>query len=345
MLVIQSIAVVGAGAMGAMYAVHLADAGFDVSFVATGERAERLRRDGIVVNGVRRSFPVIDPHPSGPDRRTDPAAPLDPARPPEAAPTADLETPSDPVDLLVVAVKADHLAESIELLAPLVTPHTTILSVLNGLDSEQALAARFADEQVVLSMAAGMETQRIDGAVRFRRVGRFSIGVNPALPAEAQARQQARVTALTDVFDRSGLAWQIPPDIRHAMWWKFMVNVGVNLASAVLRAPYGAFKIDGPARDLSRALMLEVVAVGRLEGITLTDADLAQWDAVLAGQPDDGWTSTLQDVHAGRPTEVEMFAGRVVALGRHHGIPTPVNQAVLWILRDHAERVVGQGAG
>jgi len=316
---IRTIAIVGAGAMGAMYAVHLADAGFEVSFVATGARAEHLRRDGIRVNGVTRSIPVIEPHHREPD----------------------LAAPCRPVDLLVVAVKADQLAESIDLVAPLVDADTTILSVLNGLDSEEALAARFDPEQVVLTMAAGMETQRVDGEVRFRRVGRFSIGVDPRLPAEAQGRQQRRVEALGAVFDRAGLAWQVPSDIRHALWWKFMVNVGVNLASAVLRAPYGAFKVAGPARDLSRALMLEVIAVGRPEGVTLTDDDLARWDGILAGQPDDGWTSTLQDVHAGRPTEVEIFAGRVVALGAQHGIPTPANQVVLWILRHHADQVRG----
>lgn len=310
--------------MGVMYAVHLADAGDDVAFVATGDRAQRMARDGIRVNGVHRSFPVIDPH-RGPTMDA-------------AAPTRE----ATPVDLLIVAVKADQLSEAVEIVAPLVADHTTILSVLNGLDSEEALGARYGREQVILSMAAGMETARVDGEVRFRRVGRFSVGVDPRLPEDAQARQQLRLDALTAVFDRAGLAWHTPADIRHAMWWKFMVNVGVNLASAVTRAPYGAFKVEGPARSLSRALMDEVIAVGRPEGITLGDADLDQWEAVLAGQPDDGWTSTLQDVEAGRPTEVEMFAGRVVALGERHGIPTPVNQAVLWILRDYAQRRLEQ---
>ena len=312
--------------MGVMYAVHLADAGYDVAFVATGDRAQRLARDGIRVNGEHRSFPVVDPSVRRP---ADPAA------------TSGIRPPM-PVNLLIVAVKADQLAASIELVAALMADHTTILSVLNGLDSEEALAARYEREQVILSMAAGMETARVDGEVRFRRVGRFSVGVDPRLPRDAQTRQRQRLDALTAVFDQAGLAWQEPADIRHAMWWKFMVNVGVNLASAVTRAPYGAFKVDGPARSLSRALMHEVIAVARPEGITLGDDDLDQWDAVLAGQPDDGWTSTLQDVAAGRPTEVEMFAGRVVALGERHGIPTPFNQAVLWILRDYADRRLEQ---
>jgi 2-dehydropantoate 2-reductase len=134
---IRSIAIIGAGAMGVMYAVHLADAGDDVAFVATGDRAQRLARDGIRVNGVHRSFPVIDPH-RGPTMDA-------------AASTRE----ATPVDLLIVAVKADQLTEAVEIVAPLVADHTTILSVLNGLDSEEALAARYGREQVILSMAAG----------------------------------------------------------------------------------------------------------------------------------------------------------------------------------------------
>lgn len=309
---ISSVAIVGAGAMGAMYAVHVAEAGFDVSLVATGERARRLARDGIRVNGRHWTFPVTDPTSS-----TQPA----------------------PVDLVLVAVKAAQLAEAVELIAPLVDRDTTIISSLNGLDSEEALAARYDPAQVLLSMAAGMETQRVDGQVQFRRVGRFSIGIDQRLPATAQAEQAERVAALGRALDRAHLAWQQPDDILHALWWKFMVNVGANQASALMHATYGVLKPPGPARDFMRALMDEVVAVGRAEGVELTEADLAQWDAVLAGQPDDGRTSTLQDVEAGRPTEVEIFAGRVVGLGAKHGIPTPFNQTVLWVLRDYAARV------
>ncbi len=126
--------------------------------------------------------------------------------------------------------------------------------------------------------------------------------------------------------------------MRHEMWWKFMVNVGINQASAVLRAPYGAFRADGDARSLMLALMDEVVAVSAAEGVPLGPGDIARWDAVLAGQPAEGRTSMHQDVEAGRRTEVDIFAGRVVELGARHGIATPYNEAMLWVLRDWGER-------
>ncbi len=303
---VRTVAVVGAGAMGGMYAAHFVRAGFDVLLVATGERADRLRAQPLVVNGEPLRANVVDP--------------------------AEPDAVAAPADLVLIAVKDAQLAEASELVEPLMGDQTTVLSVLNGLDSEHAVAGRYGAERVLLCVAAAMDARRDGQRVTFRQAGRLTFG--PARPGESAER----VAAVQDALDRAGLAWSTPTDMRHAMWWKFLVNVGINQASAVLRAPYGAFQHDGPARSLMRALQDEVVAVARAEGVDLGAADLAAWDEVLAGQPVEGWTSTLQDVEAGRPTEVEIFAGRVVALGAAHGIPTPYNQSMLWILRDRATR-------
>lgn len=306
---VRTVAIVGAGAMGGMYAAHFVAAGFDVRLVASGDRADRLRAQPLVVNGEPLAAPVVDSAGSaGPGERAGPA------------------------DLVLIAVKDAQLAEAVELLGPLMAEHTTVLSVLNGLDSEAAIAARYGAQRVLLCVAAGMDARREGQRVTYRQAGRLMFG--PARVGESAPR----VAAVQEALTRAGLAWTTPPDMRHTVWWKFMVNVGINQASAVLRAPYGAFQHDGPARDLMLALQDEVVAVAHAEGIDLDRADLAAWDQVLAGQPVDGWTSTLQDVEAGRPTEVEMFAGRVVGLGAEHGIHTPYNQAILWILRDRAAR-------
>lgn len=296
---LEQIAVVGAGAMGAMYAAHFVAAGFGVRLVARGIRAARLRTPGLLVNGEPLAAEVVD---------------------------ADAAIELEPADLIVFAVKDAHLADAIAEAAPLVNEHTTFLSVLNGLDSEHAIAAAYGEPGVLPCIALAMDAMREHNRVRFTQTGRLVFG--PAHPA-----QDARVRAVQHALDRAGLAWETPDDMRHRMWWKFMVNVGINQASAVLRAPYGAFTHDGPARSLMLALINEVIAVSHHEGVDLNEADLASWDAVLSRQPVDGWTSMLQDVSAGRPTEVEIFAGKVVDLGVRHGVATPYNQAMLWILR------------
>ena len=305
---IETVAVLGAGAMGGLYAWHVAEAGMPVTLVARGARARRLADPGVVVNGRRLPAPVFDADAPGATRR--------------------------PADLVIVAVKHHQLLAALEDVAPLVGPDTVFLSVLNGLDSEEAIAERFGPEHVLPCIALAMDAMRVGNEVTFTQAGRLVVRRGRRRGRRTRGEESPdRVRAVRRALDRAGLAWHNPPDMRHEMWWKFMVNVGVNQASAVLRAPYGAFRREGDARRLMLALMTEVVAVAEAEGVGLGPEDLARWDAVLAGQPADGRTSMHQDVEAGRHTEVDIFAGRVVALGQRHGIATPYNQAMLWILR------------
>lgn len=104
-----------------------------------------------------------------------------------------------------------------------------------------------------------------------------------------------------------------------------MINVGINQASAALRSPYSRFQVPGEARTLMDSAMREVMAIAQRKGIDIHEKDIENWHSVLSGLSPDGKTSMLQDVEAGRKTEVEMFAGKVIELGRNLSIPTPVN--------------------
>lgn len=297
---IQRIAIVGAGAMGGMYASHFAPAGFDIDLIARGERAERLRA-GLTVNGTPLMASVID---------------------------VDSDRPVQPADLVIFAVKDRHLGQAIEDAAAVVGPETIILSILNGLDSEDRIAARYGTARVLLCVALGMDAERDGNEIRFRQAGRLVFG-----RADNGPEPDPLVAKVQRALDRAGLDWQTPPDMRHVIWSKFFFNVGINQASALLHAPYGAFQDDGDARQLMKALMSEVLLVAEAEGVALGEEDIANWDRVLANMPAAGWTSMAQDANSGRETEVETFAGRVVALGERHGIGVPYNQALLWALR------------
>jgi len=112
-----------------------------------------------------------------------------------------------------------------------------------------------------------------------------------------------------------------------------MLNVGINQFSVVLRAPYGIFHRDQRARELMRMAMAEVVTIARAKNVPLTHDDLEAWFPVVEALSADGKTSMLQDIEAGRKTEVEMFAGRMVAMGEELGIPTPVNRTLLLVIQ------------
>lgn len=297
---IETISIIGAGALGAAYGSLLYDMDPGcVSFVARGERAERLRREGVVVNGKPYHLSVISP-----------------------------EERSASADLVIVAVKYQHLDDAIGEMKNRVGDETTILSVMNGIDSEERIGAVYGMGRVLYCVSVGIDALREGNRVVYTTQGRLFIGeaVNPSLTERVR-----RVQAL---FSRAGIVYETPPDMLRTLWWKFMVNVGINQASAVLRAPYGAFQTEGEARELMTAAMREVVLLAGNSGVDLKEADISAFDPILARLSPQGKTSMLQDVDAGRKTEVEMLAGRVIELGRRHGIPTPVNQRLFAQIRE-----------
>jgi len=298
MQAINKVAILGAGAMGAAYASLFKAGGFEISFIAGGSRYERLRSQPIIVNGASYDVPVL--HPS---------------------------QRAEPVDLILVALKHHHLAQAIPDLAKFVGEHTIILSVLNGLDSEEAIGAQFGMDKLLYTVAVGMDAVRVDSVVTFTTMGKLIFG---------EARNEnlsARVQMVQLALDLAGITYETPVDMLKTMWWKFMVNVGVNQASAVMGASYGVFQTSSDAQALMVTLFREVIVLSQYAGVNLGETAVSDWYTVLHTLSPEGKTSMLQDIEAGRKTEVEIFGGKVVELGEKFGVPTPINQTMLQIIR------------
>jgi 2-dehydropantoate 2-reductase len=297
---IHTIAVIGSGAMGAVYASVFYDMDSKgISFIAGGERFERLCREGLIVNGKHYPIPVFQP-----------------------------EDRSPPADLLIVAVKYHHLDNAIRDMEHRIGDETAIVSVMNGIESEERIGAVYGMNKVLYAVSVGIDAVRVGNRVSYANQGKVLFGEarNP-FPTERVKRIQA-------LFDRAGITCETPPDMIRTLWWKFMINVGVNQASAALRAPYAVFQTSQEARRIMESAMREVVVLAREVGVHLSEADIDNWRAILAGPNPHGKTSMLQDVEAGRKTEVEMFAGKVIELGRLHDVPTPVNEELYDIIRN-----------
>ncbi len=295
---IERVAILGAGALGAAYASKFFHASsFSTIFVARGPRYDRLRTEGVKVNGTHCSVPVV--------------------RPDEATP---------PADLIIVALKHHNLPEAIDDLRNLVGSETTLLSVMNGLDSEEYLGSVYGMNKVLYAIAVGIDAVREGNSVTYSNPGKIIFGE----PDNSHSTE--RVRRVHAAFERAGVVSETPMDMMRMLWWKFMINVGVNQASAAMRAPYGVFQSSPDAQALMEALMREVIVLAQCIGVNLGDQDLDGWYAVLKTLSPEGKTSMLQDIEAGRKTEVEAFAGKVVELGKLHGIPTPVNQTLLTIV-------------
>ena len=289
---IKKVAVVGAGALGAAYGGLLFDADRQgVAFVAAGGRLERLRREGLVVNDRKYEIPVLGP-----------------------------DDPSPPADLVLVAVKYHDLDDAIRDMKGRIGKETVIMSVMNGIDSEERIGAAYGMEHMLYAVSVGIDALRVGNRVTYTNQGKIYFG------EAANPHVSERVRKVQALFDKAGIVYETPADMLHVLWWKYMINVGINQASAVLRAPYGVFQTSKDARELMAAAMREVVALAEKLHIALSEQDMADFDPFLMRLSPQGKTSMLQDVEAGRKTEVEMLAGKVIDMGRRMGVSTPVNQ-------------------
>jgi len=297
---IETISLIGTGAMGSFYASRLFDMDRDcISLIADGERHERLRQKGFYVNNRHYILPVI---------RTNDAAP--------------------PSDLVIVAVKHHHLPTAIRDIKSRIGERTTLMSVMNGIGSEEALGAAYGMEKVLYAVAVGIDALREDNRLTYTTQGKLFFGEakNPVI--------SERIKDVQSLLDRAGIAYETPVDMIRVLWWKFMINVGINQASAVLRAPYSAFQTSREAKELMESAMREVMAIAREARVDLSEKDIENWYSVLSGLSPEGKTSMLQDVEAGRKTEVEMLAGKVIELGTRYDIPTPVNKQIFKTLKE-----------
>ena len=296
---IGSVYIIGAGALGAAYAGLLFEMDEDiVTFIAAVERGERLKNQGVIVNGRLYRIPVFHP-----------------------------EEISSPADLVLVAVKHHHLDQAIGELKRAVGDGTTFISVMNGIDSEERIGSAYGMEKVLYAVNVGIDALREGNRVTYKSQGRLLFG---------EARNTVwtqRVRRMKEFFDRAGIASEVPEDMIRTLWWKFMINVGINQASAVLGGSYSVFQTSRQARDLMASAMQEVVRLAAEAGVQLSTEDVEKWYAVLDSLNPSGKTSMLQDVEAGRKTEVEMFAGKVIELGRRYGVPTPVNERLFGEIR------------
>ena len=225
---------------------------------------------------------------------------------------------AQPVDLLLVAVKATVLEQAIRDMKKFIGPDTIILSVLNGITSEEDIEAVYPGH-CLWSVAIGMDATRVGRSLTFGAPGRIQFG-------EKNGGMTDRVRAVDEYLTACGIASEPCNDILFKQWSKLMVNDGLNQAAAAFDLPYGGLTKPGPAYDKMLEAMQEVIDLSVLEGVNLpADNHKAFLESMAPTFKPDGMPSMRQDVLAQRPTEVEEFAGVVRRLAKKHGMPTPAN--------------------
>ncbi|QTQ13321.1 ketopantoate reductase family protein [Treponema parvum] len=305
---IKTVLIAGAGAVGLTVASTIYE--WDpksVYILAKGERLKKYKDSGLFVNGKKIDFLFAD------------------------AQKADCKA-----DLIIIACKFHHLAQIIDDIKNYVGKETYILSLLNGISSEEIIAKEYGLRRIPYALILGTDAQHKDCHTIFKQKGIIFFGEekNPSVGGKAAPECSDAVRLISDFFERSKVPYSVPNDMIRQQWVKFMINVGINQVSAVLKLPYGAFQANGKpfnipfARELMTDAMKEVIAVSKPAGINLNESDMQEWFDFLDGLTPESCTSMCQDIKAGRKTEVEMFARTVITLGKKYGIPTPVNSVL-----------------
>ena len=189
----------------------------------------------------------------------------------------------------------------------------------------------YGGDKVLYATAVGIDAQRDGNTVNYTKGGTIFFG-------EANNEHiSERVKSIQQLLEQAQIDFQTPVDMIRVMWWKFMINVGINQPSAVLAAPYGIFQTSPHAQEIMVSAMREAMLSAEAAGVNLSEKDIEDWYPVMNTLDPEGKTSMLQDIEAGRRTEVDIFAGKVIELGNSLNIPTPVNEFLF-----HAIKVLEQ---
>ena len=302
---IKRVALLGAGAVGAYFIQGLVNVpGIDFCVVAEGERRERLLQEGRKINGETVHFPVCTPE--------------------EAR----------GCDLLLVAVKYAALPEALPAISEIAVPGvTTVMSLLNGVDSEEIIAEKIGMDPIVHAYMV-IASERVGNSIR------FDPEVTKGLVfGEAGTQDKTpRCTAIETLFASSRVRARFVPDIQRQQWGKFCRNLSYNIPQAILGVGIGAFADSDHVRAVSEALESEVIAVGAAYGV-----DVPRIDRLFNTRySKKNRYSTLQDLDAKRHTEVDMFCGVLMKKAEAKGLSVPTAATCYHLIRALEEKNDGK---
>jgi len=316
------IAVFGAGAVGAFFGGLLQRGGAEVRFIARGDNLAALCRDGILIRSLRFGEIRVAPvHAESDARRVGIS------------------------DLVLICVKAHQTPALLDDLAALVGDDTTIVTLQNGVESDEPVAARFGRDRVIPGVVYVGATLEEPGIVSHVAAGTIAIGsrsdgarVPPGVPDLSNVGRVPRsgpavdrVQRAADALALSGQPVKVVDDIQSERWVKLLWNASFNPVSAITgRTPRELVEVPA-TRALLVELMREVTAVAQAQGLTLDESMIAEqlsWTERASAIR----TSMMVDRERGRGMEIDALVGVVVRTGKMHSVPTPFSLAMLALL-------------
>ena len=243
------------------------------------------------------------------------------------------------VDLLLVATKYGALRSILDDVAKIVDDHTIVMSLLNGVDSEEILSERIDKKQIVYSLMK-IASQRVGNEIRFDGPSTLGVYFGEENNGTLDNNNTDRIKALVDLFSETELHYKLCDDIKREMWFKYALNVSRNQPQAIINCGVGAYDDSEYVAFIAKKLRDEVVAVAKAKGVDISESESASAKGSKSSKS--ARYSTLQDIDAKRHTEVDMFAGAMVRMGKELGIATPYNEYTYNVIKAIEERNDGK---
>lgn len=226
-------------------------------------------------------------------------------------------------DLIIIATKFDGLCDVIKNIENFVHKDTIIISLLNGVTSEDIIAAKYGWKNLPIAYYIGHSAMRDGDKITHDGVNTIVFGVK-----DPKNTDVAVIDRVKRYFDKVGINYRTPEDMLRAYWLKFMLNVSSNQPSAILRMTFGDMQKNSKFLEFMKHIIEEVAVIAKAEGVHNTETMYEEAMKLFFTMTLDGKTSMLQDVEAKRRTEVELFAGTIIDFGQKHNIPTPYNMVL-----------------
>jgi 2-dehydropantoate 2-reductase len=300
------IAVIGSGGVGGAFGAALAQAGADVTFVARGAHLEAMRANGLRVLSPRGDIHI---HPC---KATDNPAEI------------------GVVDVVLFCVKLWDVESAGTAIKPLIGPNTAVIPLQNGIDAADRLIPIVGRGAVMGGVAQISAT--IDQPGVIRQTGTFM----KIVFGELDGRMSERAAAFQSMCQSAGFDVAVTDAIQTALWEKFVLLAVNSSVVALIRLPFGKLREDPDVMTLFSASFAELIAVGRALGVKLPPDMQARMEKAVRNFPPAMKPSMAVDLDRGNRLELPWLGGKVVALGKQVGVPTPVFSVMYAALKPYA---------
>ena len=305
------IAIMAAGAVGGYFGGRMAAMGHDVAFIARGAHRDAIRRDGLKIESALGDLHLKDVN------------------------VTDDPTQVGPVEVVLFAVKLWDTETAGEQTRPLLLgPESRVITLQNGVDSVERLAPILGEEATIAGTTYVVTTIAKPGVIHHTgTTARIHCG-------RLDSRPDAILAGYVEQMKAANVDIALTKNILLDIWKKFVLLSGTSGMTASTRKSLGLIREDADMRALLFKLMHETTAVGRAAGVDLPEDFATELDRSIAALPPTMKTSMANDLEAGRPLELDWLAGKVVALGRKYGVPTPAQEAVYAILKPYRKGLI-----